>query len=343
MKSNGLTIKLSLIFILGTLIVGCHSKQKKQADKPLFRDPVYDGATDPTVIYNKAEKKWFMFYTSRRANANILGGTEWVHGTRIGIAESNDGGASWSYRDTCNIQYHMDKYYTYWAPEVIEYEDIYHMYLTYVPGIFSDWDHERYIVHLTSKNLLDWKFESKLDLSSDRCIDACVFRLPDGNWRLFYNNEKDKKSIYYADSPDLYRWTDSGKKVIGDEKGEGPKVFYWKDKYWMVVDNWHGLGVYSSDDMEYWIRQSENILEVPGKGKDDQDMGRHCDVVVSNGRAFIFYFTHPGMAQSNLTKSLYEKRRSSIQVAELEYLNGEIIGNRDKPVYINLSLVEVKK
>jgi hypothetical protein len=153
------------------------AKTGKVADKPLFRDPVYDGAADPTVIWNRKEKKWFMFYTKRRDNLPGLDGVAWVHGTRIGIAESADGGATWQYRDTCDINYRVPGY-THWAPEVIEYKGLYHMYLTFVPGIFRDWNHPRWIIHLTSKNLLNWDFQSKLDLVSDRCIDACVFRLP---------------------------------------------------------------------------------------------------------------------------------------------------------------------
>ena len=92
------------------------------------------------------------------------------------------------------------------------------MYLTYVPGIFTDWNHPRVIVHLTSKDLIDWKYESVLKLANEKVIDACVYQMPDGNWRMWYNNEKDGKSIYYADSPDLYTWTDKGK-AVGDKSG----------------------------------------------------------------------------------------------------------------------------
>ncbi len=35
---------------------------------PLFRDPIYDGAADPTVIWNRAEGAWWLLYTARRAN-----------------------------------------------------------------------------------------------------------------------------------------------------------------------------------------------------------------------------------------------------------------------------------
>jgi hypothetical protein len=309
----------------------------KLADKPLFHDPVYDGAADPTVIWNRKEKKLFMFYTNRRANMPGLDGVTWVHGTRIGIAESSDGGATWSYRDTCDIRYRPDKGYTHWAPEVIEHKGLYHMYLTYVPGVFSNWNHPRWIIHLTSKNLINWDFQSKLKLASEKCIDACVFRLPDGTWRMYYNNEADKKSMYYADSRDLYNWTDSGKKVVGDQGGEGPNVFYWKDRAWMAVDNWKGIGIYSSDDFITWKRQEKNILLEPGTGIEDGVKGQHPDIEVNSDRAYIYYFTHYGQAEGyDGVNGFSRTRRSVIQVAELEYVNGQIICNRDKPVIISL-------
>lgn len=334
-------VNLFILMVIGMTFLSAslalpQKNKNRIADKPLFRDPVYDGAADPTVIWNKKEKKWFMLYTNRRANAPGLDGVSWVHGTLIGIAESSDGGASWKYRDTCDIQYRLSDY-THWAPEVIEYKGLYHMYLTYVPGIFRDWNHPRWIVHLTSDDLIAWKFESKLELSSDRCIDACVFQLKDKTWRMYYNNERDSKSIYYADSPDLYNWKDSGKKVVGDQGGEGPNVFSWKGKNWMIVDNWKGCGVYSSDDMASWKRQKNNILQIPGKGPDDEVIGGHPDIVISNNRAFIFYFTHPGRKQGQGSRNADDTRRSSIQVAELEYIDGEIICDRDKPLSINLS------
>ncbi|MBN1185530.1 MAG: family 43 glycosylhydrolase [Bacteroidales bacterium] len=328
--------KMKILFISSFLLFVCLFVfgQEKVADKPLFRDPVFDGAADPTIIWNREEQKWFMFYTNRRANLDSTDGVSWVHGTRIGIAESSDGGATWKYRDTCDIQYRVGEY-THWAPEVIEYNGLYHMYLTYVPGIFTDWKHPRYILHLTSTNLINWKFESQLQLATDKVIDACVFHMPDGNWRMYYNNEKDGKSIYYADSPDLYHWTDSCKKVVS-ERGEGPYVFEWKGKYWMIVDNWRGIGVYHSDDLTNWVKQEKRILEEPGTGEDDKVIGNHASVIVSDDRAFIIYFTHPGRTMENKGINSYETRRSSIQVAELEYIDGQIVCNRDKPVMINL-------
>ncbi len=319
--------------------VSCFSqdhRQAKQASKPLFHDPVYDGAADPAVIWNRKENKWFMFYTNRRANIPGLDGVTWVHGTRIGIAMSSDGGATWNYLDTCDIRYRMPGY-THWAPEVVEHKGLYHMYLTFVPGVFSDWSHPRWIIHLTSKNMINWDFRSKLDLASEKCIDACIFQLPDSTWMMYYNNEADKKSIYCADSPDLYKWKDSGKKVIGDQRGEGPNVFYWKGKAWMAVDNWDGIGIYSSDDFVNWKRQDKNILQIPGNGTDDQVKGQHPCIIVNNDKAYIFYFTHFGQAEGNMDAGDFSRtRRSCIQVAELEYEDGQIICNRDKPVMINM-------
>jgi len=313
----------------------------KIASKPLFRDPVHDGAADPVLCWNRAEGKWFMFYTNRRANVPETSGVKWVHGTKIGIAESSDGGATWKYRGTANIKYGQGEY-SYWAPDVIEHDGTYHMYLTFVPGIFADWSHPRDIIHLTSKDLINWQFESTLKLSSNRVIDACVIRLSNGTWRMWYNNEVDRKSIYYADSPDLYNWQDRGK-AMGERPGEGPKVFHWKGRYWMIVDVWQGLGVYYSDDCVSWTRQAKNLLEEPGKGSDDKVIGRHPDVVLSGDRAYLFYFTHPGRRTENPKNDLYEQRRSSIQVVKLTYSNGQITCDRDKPTYIRLHPVSKGK
>ena len=304
------------------------------APKPLYRDPVYDGAADPVIIYNKQQKKWWMFYTNRRATITDTTGVAWVHGTRIGIAESADGTA-WKYRDTANINFRPDSGYTFWAPDIIEYKGIYHMFLTYVPGVFSNWNHPRDIVHLSSNNLLNWHYESTLPLANHKVIDASIFHLPDGNWRLWYNNENDGKSIYYADSKDLYNWVDKGKAIAA--RGEGPKVFWFQNKYWMVVDVWKGMEIYYSDDLLTWTKQSTRILEQPGKGQDDQAIGGHADVVVNNDRVFLFYFTHPGRRKDKpAIQGTIEDRRSVIQLTELFYENDELVCDRDKPVVIKL-------
>ena len=322
------------IFAL-VIFLPAHSQKASAVKKPLFTDPIYDGAADPVIIYNKKKKTWWMFYTNRRATITDTTGVKWVHGTRIGIAESKDG-STWNYLDTTDIRYRPDSGYTFWAPDVIEHKDTYHMYLTYVPGTFSNWNHPREIIHLTSKDLLHWDYQSVLSLANQKVIDASVFQLPDGSWRMWYNNERDGKSIWYADSKDLYTWTDKGRAIAA--RGEGPKVFRWKNKYWMIVDAWKGMEIYSSDDLLNWNKQTNRILEEPGTGKDDQAIGGHCDIVVNKDRAYVFYFTHPGRRKDKpASRGSTEDKRSVIQLAELEYNNGEITCDRNKPVSIRLT------
>ncbi|MGO4379604.1 family 43 glycosylhydrolase [Pseudoduganella sp. RAF19] len=299
------------------------------AAKPLFRDPVYDGAADPVVIWNPMVNRWWMFYTNRRANVAGLADIAWVHGTRIGIAESPDG-AAWKYVGTANIELPADMGgtdSTHWAPDVVRAPDgSYHMFLTVVPGIFTDWKHPRRIVHLSSTDLRNWGSAQPLTLATPKVIDASLARLPGGGWRMWYNNEADKKSIYYADSPDLVQWTDHGR-AVGDQAGEGPKIFQWKGSWWMITDVWHGLAVYRSNDALAWLRQADNLLQHPGKGDDDRVIGGHPDVVVSGDRAFLFYFTHPDGKGT---------RRSSIQVVELTTDGQTLRADRDAPAHINL-------
>lgn len=318
------------------------SPEGRIAAKPVFRDPVFDGAADPVVIRNAARGTWWMFYTNRRANAAGLSGVSWVHGTRIGIAESVDEGASWSYVGTADIELPaalggLDA--THWAPDVVRADDgSYRMFLTVVPGVFTDWKHPRHIVQLTSTDLRTWRNARDIPLASDRVIDAAVTRLPGGGWRMWYNNERDGKSIYYADSPDLENWTGRGKVV--DQAGEGPKVFQWRGAWWMITDVWRGLAVYRSTDAVNWTRQPDNLLQQPGKGADDGVIGGHADVVVVGDRAWLFYFTHPGRGNvqggAGTGTDGPEQRRSSLQVTELIQEGDRLRVERDAPTRIAL-------
>jgi xylan 1,4-beta-xylosidase len=281
-----------------------------------------------------------MFYTNRRANVTNEPGVAWVHGTRLGIAESTNGGANWSYIGTAEIDLPAEfggTNVTHWAPEVYTAPDgRHHMFLTVVPGIFPDWNHPRAIVHLTSPDLRHWGNAQPLQLATDRVIDACILPLTNGLWRLWYNNERDRKSIYFADSRDLVNWEDKGK-AVGDQSGEGPKVFRWQGSYWMITDVWRGLGVYCSEDALKWTRQpGGNLLQPPGQGTDDQVIGGHPDVVVSGERAFLFYFTHPER-RADGAKDAYSQQRSSLQVTELFLKDGKLTCARDQPTYIKLA------
>jgi hypothetical protein len=303
------------------------------ADKPLFRDPVFDGAADPVVVWNSHVRRWWMYYTSRRANAPGLSGVAWVHGTRIGIAESADG-AHWSYVGPAGIRVPAaigGAEPTLWAPDVRVSDDgLAHLFVTVVPGVFENWEHPRTIVHLTSRDMLAWKYESELRLSSDRVIDPCLLRRPEGGWRLWYNNERDRKSIYFADSRDLATWEDRGKcEGVGERPGEAPFVFHWKGAFWMLVDLWKGLGVYRSSDLLHWKAEPYELLGVPGTGPDDDAVGDHPGVVVNAGRCFLFYHCHPATGSA-------DRRRSSLQVTEVFEQDGHLRCDRDAPTRIRL-------
>ncbi len=330
-------IRFASLTLLSLLAAGLASGQSgKVAPKPLFRDPAFDGAADPALVWDRAGKKWVMFYTNRRASATELPGVSWVHGTKIGMVESTDGGATWKYTGTADIPYGKADY-TYWAPEVFEHDGVYHMYLSIVPGIYNDWNAAREIIHLTSRDLHRWKYEATLDLKSDRVIDACVIQLPGGAYRMWYKNERAKDgSLYYADSPDLYQWTSHGNAIPG-VAGEGPKTFRWQDRYWMIVDVWNGIAVFSSDDCLKWTRQPDNILKEPGLMATDQSKGGHADVIVNGARAYLFYFVHQGGKDAE-GKGPEWKRRSVIQVVELRSDGDHIVCDRNQPTQIALGV-----
>lgn len=298
----------------------------KAAPKPLYRDPLNDAPTDPMIVKSRQDGRWYMFYTSRRGKLEGGNGVEWVHGSPIGIAVSDDL-IHWEYLQDAKIDYRPDAEPTYWAPGIVDDGQLYHMYLTYVPGVFSDWAHPRNIVHLTSADLLDWKFASVLPLMSDKVIDAEVVRLPDGKWRMWYNQEPGGKLIASADSRDLYNWQDNGL-LEGIGRCEGPSVFFWKDYWWMITDEWKGFAVFRSKDALNWERQEGNIIAEPGNTDTDRSIGNHCDVVVHGDRAYIFYFCH---ASRDEIKKGANPNRTVIQVAELSFDNnsGKLGCNRN--------------
>jgi hypothetical protein len=85
-----------------------------------------------------------------------------------------------------------------------------------------------------------------------------------------------------------------------------------------------------------WVRQADNLLQGGGQGADDQVQGGHPDVVVSDGRAYLFYFTHPGRRGADAKLDGPEQRRSSIQVVELQESAGILRVERDQPTHILL-------
>ncbi|MCS5716262.1 hypothetical protein NVV95_17070 [Herbiconiux sp. CPCC 205716] len=271
--------------------------------EPLFRDPDTDGAADPTVIRHHETGEWWMFYTRRRP-ADPGPGVTWVHGSRIGVARSDDG-RSWR---AAGIVEGLDAEPargprpsdpfagpdTHWAPEVIHDGTQYRMYLSVIEGIPDRWEgHARRIVEYRSPDLERWTRIRPLPLSSDRVIDACVARCPDGLWRLWYKDEARDSTTWVASSPDLgdeHEWRVEGE-AIGGRPHEGPNVFELGGWWWMLVDEWRGFAAYRSTDAVAWTRQGGPDAVLLGERA--APVGRHGDVVVDGDTATLYYFTHP--------------------------------------------------
>lgn len=307
-----------------------------RAPAPLFRDPVYDGAADPEIIWNHNTQEWWIFYTNRRATAQ-KGGAEWAYANPIGVAASKDG-REWKHLGYCSFGNEKGSKdmpeNTYWAPAVVFDGDIYHMFVSLVQGHPKPWGGERHIVHYTSeKDLLSWKKVGTLPLNSTRVIDATVIKAG-SKWKLWYKDEQRGSLSHLAISDDgMKTWTAAGP-VEGDVNGDGPHeggyVFYWKDFYWMITDPRGGIPVYRSEDSISWKRAG-HILGDSGLRPLDNNEGRHASVAVVGDRAFIFYFVHPWAAEwPGEYEATVQQIRSVLQVAELEYKNGEIICDRDK-------------
>jgi sucrose-6-phosphate hydrolase SacC (GH32 family) len=299
---------------------------------PLFRDPIYDSPTDPVVIWNRQERCWWMMYTQRRATDMSIGFSS-IHGTKIGVASSKDGG-KWLYRGTLPGLDTQPGHNTFWAPEVIFANGKYHMYVSYITGVPTDWNYPRHILHYSADDMWSWKYESTLALSSNRVIDACVYETSPGTYKMWYKDEDNHSYSYAAKSYDLYNWEIIGPEVC-DVDHEGPNVFEFGGKKWMITDCWDGLAIYETQDFTHWTRQEGNILRKPGIRPWDDSKGNHADVVVNGGHAFIFYFSRPYVERPKKMDDdfdTYIYGRNAIQVAQLEVIDGKLVCDRDRQV-----------
>lgn len=301
-------------------------------DGPLYRDPVNDGAADPTLIWNPHESAWWMVYTARRVESPD-NGVGWVHGTPLGVASSLDNGATWTYRGLLRGLETDWGHDTFWAPEIIEADGVFHMYVSFIQGIPTVWaGHARTIRHYTSSDLVEWNFQSTLGLSSNRVIDACVYPLPGGGYRLWYKDEADDNNTWAADSTDLYKWHVHGPALRTEFAHEGPNVFRLGDWYWMAIDA-KCQRIYRSTDLEHWDFTGTVLDQQSGRTSnrtDDLGPGLHGDVVVSGSKAWIFYFTHPDRHRPDMIAA--NLRRSSIQVALLQVVGDQLQCTRNRSV-----------
>ncbi|GAA1465828.1 family 43 glycosylhydrolase [Microbacterium thalassium] len=307
----------------------------------IFRDPVYDGATDPTVVRDDAGG-WWMFYTQRRAAHPDPGpGVAWVHGSRVGVARGADG-VDWSYVGTlepaaAGLALRGDGPpdavdVTHWAPEIIHDGTRWRMYLTEIAGVPTQWaGHERRIVEYVSDDLATWTRRGPLALDSDLVIDAAVTRCPDGLWRLWYKDEAAGSVTKAAVSRDLSDWSPAGV-AIGGRPHEGPFAFALGGFWWMLTDEWRGMAVHRSPDAVSWERQGDEdtvILGESGSPDEGVQVGRHGSVVVTGDAALLYYFTHPWWDGTEIEQAdAAAERRSAVHVARLRVERGRLVCER---------------
>ena len=197
-----------------------------------------------------------------------------------------------------------------------------------MPGIHKSWTGTRHLQHLSSADLRAWRCEERLDLGSERVIDASVVQLPDGRWRLWFKDEVGGSRLKFADSADAVHWQPRG--AVSTLAAEGPKVFRHAGRWWLVADLWRGLLVLRSDDAEHWEEQPSRLLAEAGSAATDRAKGQHADVQVVDGRAYLFYFVHQGNEDAAKTNDRYHQR-SVIQVADPQLKDGWLTVDRHAP------------
>lgn len=306
-----------------------------------YRDPVWDGPTDPVLVPDHLTGDWVLFYTQRRATEPGLTGVEWVHSTAIGVARSSDGGLTWAYQGTLDglVPPGTELPATLWAPDVVRIGDQWIMYLTVLGGVRTDWTGTASIVQLASRDLVAWEHLGPIDLDSPRVIDAAVAPCGDGRHRLWYKDEARGSNTFSAvtSTPaDPTSWVLEGLAIPG-RPHEGPKVFKLGGQFWMIVDEWRGQAVYRSEDASGgWTRQEYLdglILTAPETADGGPVAGRHSDVVpldaAADGRerALIIYFTHPHWNGEDIDAMAADPKThlSHVRAAVLEVHNGDLV------------------
>ena len=293
----------------------------ERAPAPLFDDPLWHGAADPTVIWAPDQKEWRIYYTQRRASLKNPRGVDWCHGSAIGIAASKDG-VNWKYDGICTgdegLGEPIEHKCSWWAPCVIRHDGQFHLFVACVDGIYTKWTGKRTVKHFTSSDGKTWKYQMTLPLSSDNCIDPCIYRIGD-KWLVWYKDEGHGSRTYAAESPDLKNWKLLGP-AVADVSHEAPLVWRWKGAYWMIVDAWAGLRIYrSADGLGNW-RYNTTILATPGKRTKDGVQGGHPFVLEQGDHPVVFYHVH-----------FAKGRETVLQAAELDMdAAGKVICNRDK-------------
>ena len=69
---------------------------------------------------------------------------------------------------------------------------------------------------------------------------------------MWYKDQNRGSVTMMAESKNLKKWITHDQPAIGGNAHEGPKVFRFGNYYWMITDEWQGLRVYRSTDLNTW-------------------------------------------------------------------------------------------
>ena len=158
-------------------------------------------------------------------------------------------GANWKYVSEADIPVPQPDY-TLWAPEVIDTGGTYHMFLTVVPGTFTDWNHPPATSStLTSKDLLHWTPLGITPTSNPKepsmpASSNCPTETGASGTRI----EADSSKVYFSDSPDLVHWNPQGHRHHQPRRRPG-RFLQWHGACTFINDPHAGLGVFRSDDL----------------------------------------------------------------------------------------------
>jgi Glycosyl hydrolases family 43 len=298
---------------------------------PAFADPHYCGSCDPEVVWNPFEKVWSIYYTGRRPALGMSSSC----GNPIGVASSKDM-KKWTFRGYCIFDGKgglPDGDQTFWAPGVIVSGKNAHMFVTYKADATPPWGTGGCIAHYVapiSDMINGWK-RVDVTISEDNCLDANVIKLPNGTFRMYYvggyNNpeSKGRRTIRYAESPDLMSWTIKGE-VQGDVNKEsitsipyqeGVYVFLYNKRYYMIADPHKGLSTYSSEDGVVWKYHGQIMQGGTSPRLLDWSQARHPSVLIKGKKVYIVYHVEP--FRPDVLKGRLEphQRYAFIQIAEL--------------------------
>lgn len=319
---------------------------------PIFIDPNYHGSCDPEIIWNESANRYFIYYTARKGNQENT-----FLGTPIGVISSTDF-VEWNFEGYCKfdgIGGEKDADETFWAPAIISSNGFLHLFVTYKPDTVPTkgaWGGPGKIVHYKTPldNPVDgWLKVGDMHDSTINALDATVYRKEE-LFHVWFKGKKTgaaKNELYHMVSSDMKNWENAGfsksdvfnAEVTGSDFEEAPYIFQWKNNYWLLTDPHNGFFVYKSTDGEDWKFQG-TILKEGGDRKLDGSMARHCSVAVKDERAFIVYHVEPwrrydlekkkGNDRIPIYKQPVLNRRSVLQMAELEFLNGQLVCNRNK-------------